>query len=48
MLLAAGQVLYERFFASDPVDPGAGAGFDLSEKDVMDRVLEFLGRDDEW
>jgi 4-hydroxyphenylacetate 3-monooxygenase len=41
------QVLYERFFASDPLTRARALASIYPKKDVMDRVLEFLGRDDE-
>lgn len=41
------QVLYERFFASDPLTRARALASIYPKKEVMDRVLEFLGRDDE-
>jgi len=41
------QVLYERFFASDPLTRARAIASIYPKKEVMDRVLEFLGRDDE-
>src|SRR5713226_9237289 len=40
------QVLYERFFASDPLTRARAIASIYPKKEVMDRVLEFLGRDD--
>ncbi|HEV2099056.1 MAG TPA: 4-hydroxyphenylacetate 3-hydroxylase C-terminal domain-containing protein, partial [Stellaceae bacterium] len=40
------QVLYERFFASDPLTRARALASIYPKKEVMDRVLEFLGRDD--
>ena len=40
------QVLYERFFASDPLTRARALGSMYPKKAVMDRVLDFLGRDD--
>ena len=41
------QVLYERFFASDPLTRARALASIYPKKEVIDRVLEFLGRDDE-
>src|SRR5438270_4671549 len=41
------QVLYERFFASDPLTRARAMAAVYPKGDVMDRVREFLGRDDE-
>src|SRR6266851_8995679 len=41
------QVLYERFFASDPLTRARAIASIYPKKAVMDRVLEFLGRDDD-
>src|SRR6266568_861560 len=40
------QVLYERFFASDPLSRARAIASIYPKKEVMDRVMEFLGRDD--
>lgn len=40
------QVLYERFFASDPLTRARALASIYPKKETMDRVLEFLGRDD--
>jgi len=40
------QVLYERFFASDPLTRARALASTYPKKEVTDRVLEFLGRDD--
>src|SRR5215472_12392571 len=40
------QVLYERFFASDPLTRARALASIYPKKEVIDRVLEFLGRDD--
>ena len=40
------QVLYERFFASDPLTRARALASIYPKKEVTDRVLEFLGRDD--
>src|ERR1700730_1524989 len=40
------QVLYERFFASDPLTRARALASIYPKKEVVDRVLEFLGRDD--
>jgi 4-hydroxyphenylacetate 3-monooxygenase len=40
------QVLYERFFASDPLTRSRALASIYPKKEVIDRVLEFLGRDD--
>ena len=39
------QVLYERFFASDPPTPALALASIYPKKETMDRVLEFLARD---
>ena len=41
------QVLYERFFASDPLTRARALASIYPKQEVMDRVLEFLGRDDD-
>jgi 4-hydroxyphenylacetate 3-monooxygenase len=41
------QVLYERFFASDPLTRARALASIYPKQEVMDRVLQFLGRDDE-
>src|SRR5215813_11559428 len=41
------QVLYERFFASDPLTRARAIASIYPKKEVMDRVLDFLGRDDD-
>jgi 4-hydroxyphenylacetate 3-monooxygenase len=41
------QVLYERFFASDPLTRARAIATIYPKKEVMDRVLDFLGRDDD-
>src|ERR1700739_4639831 len=41
------QVLYERFFASDPLTRARAIASIYPKKEEMDRVLEFLGRDDD-
>jgi 4-hydroxyphenylacetate 3-monooxygenase len=41
------QVLYERFFASDPLTRARAIAQIYPKKEVMDRVLQFLGRDDD-
>ena len=41
------QVLYERFFASDPLTRARALASIYPKKEVMDRVLDFLGRDDD-
>jgi 4-hydroxyphenylacetate 3-monooxygenase len=41
------QVLYERFFASDPLTRARALASIYPKKEVMDRVLEFLGRNDD-
>jgi len=41
------QVLYERFFASDPLTRARAIASIYPKKEVMDRVLEFLERDDD-
>ena len=40
------QVLYERFFASDPLTRARALASTYPKKEVTDRVLEFLNRDD--
>ncbi len=40
------QVLYERFFASDPLTRARALASIFPKKEVTDRVLEFLHRDD--
>ncbi|MGH7096019.1 MAG: 4-hydroxyphenylacetate 3-hydroxylase C-terminal domain-containing protein, partial [Stellaceae bacterium] len=43
------QVLYERFFASDPLTRARALAAAYPKEQVMNRVLEFLGRsDEEW
>ncbi len=44
---AGRQVLYERFFASDPLTRARAIASIYPKKEVMDRVLEFLGREDD-
>ncbi|MGH7036959.1 MAG: 4-hydroxyphenylacetate 3-monooxygenase, oxygenase component [Stellaceae bacterium] len=41
------QVLYERFFASDPLTRARAMAAIYPKREVMDRVLDFLGRDDD-
>ena len=41
------QVLYERFFASDPLTRARAMAAIYPKAEVMDRVREFLGRDDD-
>ena len=41
------QVLYERFFASDPLTRARALAAIYPKREVMDRVLDFLGRDDD-
>jgi 4-hydroxyphenylacetate 3-monooxygenase len=41
------QVLYERFFASDPLTRARALASIYPKHEVMDRVLDFLGHDDE-
>jgi len=41
------QVLYERFFASDPLTRARAMAAIYPKGEVMERVLEFLGRDDD-
>ena len=41
------QVLYERFFASDPLTRARALASIYPKQQVIDRVLDFLGRDDE-
>ena len=41
------QVLYERFFASDPLTRARAMASIYPKKEVTDRVLEFLGRDND-
>jgi 4-hydroxyphenylacetate 3-monooxygenase len=38
-------VLYERFFASDPLTRARALGGMFPKQQVTDRVLDFLGRD---
>jgi len=40
------QVLYERFFASDPLTRARAMAAIYPKAELMERVLEFLGRDD--
>lgn len=40
------QVLYERFFASDPLTRARALASIYPKKEAMDRVLDFLARDD--
>ena len=40
------QVLYERFFASDPLTRARSLGSIYPKRETMDRVLDFLKRDD--
>jgi 4-hydroxyphenylacetate 3-monooxygenase len=40
------QVHYERFFASDPLTRARALASTYPKQAVMDRVLEFLNRDD--
>ena len=40
------QVLYERFFASDPLTRARALASIYPKKETMDRVLDFLARDD--
>jgi 4-hydroxyphenylacetate 3-monooxygenase len=40
------QVLYERFFASDPLSRARILSAIYPKREVMDRVRDFLGRDD--
>jgi len=40
------QVLYERFFASDPLTRARALAQTYPKQDAMDRVLDFLNRDD--
>jgi len=43
------QVLYERFFASDPLTRARAMAAVYPKGEVMERVLEFLGKsDEEW
>ena len=44
---ASRQVLYERFFASDPLTRARAMAAVYPKGEVMDRVREFLGRDGE-
>ena len=48
LLLSFGQrqVHYERFFASDPLTRARALASTYPKKEVTDRVLEFLNRDD--
>jgi 4-hydroxyphenylacetate 3-monooxygenase len=39
------QVLYERFFASDPLTRARALASMFPKQQVTDRVLDFLGRD---
>jgi 4-hydroxyphenylacetate 3-monooxygenase len=39
------QVLYERFFASDPLTRARALASIFPKRQVMDQVLDFLGRD---
>ena len=41
------QVLYERFFASDPLTRARALATIYPKQEVTDRVLDFLGRDDD-
>src|SRR6267378_1938787 len=41
------QVLYERFFASDPLTRARAIASIYPKKEVIDRVLDFLARDDD-
>ena len=41
------QVLYERFFASDPLTRARAMAAIYPKRETMDRVLAFLGRDDD-
>lgn len=41
------QVLYERFFASDPLSRARALNAVYPKEEVMERVRQFLGRDDE-
>jgi 4-hydroxyphenylacetate 3-monooxygenase len=41
------QVLYERFFASDPLTRARALASIYPKQEVTDRVLEFLGKDDD-
>jgi 4-hydroxyphenylacetate 3-monooxygenase len=41
------QVLYERFFASDPLTRARAMASIYPKGEMMERVLEFLGRSDE-
>lgn len=41
------QVLYERFYASDPLTRARALAALYPKKQVMDRVLDFLGREDD-
>jgi len=40
------QVLYERFFASDPLTRARALASNYPKREAMDRVLDFLARDD--
>jgi 4-hydroxyphenylacetate 3-monooxygenase len=40
-------VLYERFFASDPLTRARALASIYPKQEAMDRVLEFLGHDDD-
>ena len=41
------QVLYERFFASDPLTRARAMAAIYPKGEIMERVLEFLGRSDD-
>ena len=41
------QVLYERFFASDPLTRARAMAAVYPKGQVMERVLDFLGKSDE-
>ena len=41
------QVLYQRFFASDPLTRARALAAIYPKDEVMERVLTFLGRSDE-
>src|SRR4030088_2781766 len=45
--LGSRQVLYERFFASDPLTRARAMAAIYPKSGVMERVSEFLGRDDD-
>jgi 4-hydroxyphenylacetate 3-monooxygenase len=40
-------VLYERFFASDPLTRARAMAAIYPKREVTERVLDFLGRDDD-